>query len=70
MMPTMTLHELAEAFRANLVPVSEAKLGQMIVEGKFPFSIGTQGNEKTFMIFRAAFYEWLGGMIKEKPVEL
>ena len=39
--PTMTLHELAEAFRANLVRVSEDKLGQMILEGKFPFAVGT-----------------------------
>ena len=45
--PTMTLHELAEAFRANLVRVSEDKLGQMILEGKFPFAVGTGGAQGT-----------------------
>lgn len=50
--PTMTLHELAEALRANRIKTSERKLGQMILEGRFPFAIGTDG---VYIIFRAAF---------------
>lgn len=65
--PTMTLHELAEALRANRIKASERKLAKMILEGKFPFATGTDG---VYLIFRAAFYEWLESMIKTEPVQI
>lgn len=65
--PTMTLHELAEALRANRIRASERKLGQMILEGRFPFAIGTDG---VYIIFRAAFYDWLENMMKTKPIRI
>ena len=58
--PTFTLHECAEAFRANGISISENKLKELIIAGKFPFAYGVDGKEATFLIFRSAFYSWLG----------
>ena len=63
--PTMSIIELAERMRANLIPVSEEKLGRMIVEGKLPFAVGLEaqsGGKNSYLIFRHAFYEWLDKM--------
>ena len=68
--PTMTLHELAEAFRANLVRVSEDNLGQMILEGKFPFAVGTGGAQGTYIIFKEAFYDWLSCMTNRPSIKI
>lgn len=63
--PTMSILELAEKMRANLIPVSEEKLGRMICEGKLPFAVGLEardGEKNCYLIFRHAFYEWLDAM--------
>lgn len=58
--PTMTLHECCEAMRANQISISENTLAQMIKDGKLPFAVGVEMRQVTVMIFRKAFYEWLG----------
>ncbi len=57
--PTMTLHECCEAMRANLISVTEDKIGQGIVDGIFPFAYGIPGQENVYIIFRHKFYLWL-----------
>lgn len=65
--PTMTLHELAEAFRANLIPTSEEAEARYIVEGKYPFAEGIApkraGGRNCFKIWREPFYSWLAQRI-------
>lgn len=65
--PTMTLHELAEAFRANLIPTSEEAEARYIVEGKYPFAEGIApkraGGKNSFKIWREPFYCWLAQRI-------
>lgn len=65
--PTMTLHELAEAFRANLIPTSEEAEARYIVEGKYPFAEGiapeSAGGKNRFKIWREPFYSWLAQRI-------
>lgn len=56
---TMSLHECCEAMRANLISISEDKLGQAMDEGKLPFVFSVKGKCRTVAIFRHAFYEWL-----------
>ena len=58
-MPTMTLHDCCEAMRANLISISEPKLGEAIMAGKLPFGFGIDGTKATYVIFRHAFYDWL-----------
>lgn len=65
--PTMTLHELAEAFRANLISTSEEAEARYIVEGKYPFAEGIApkraGDKNCFKIWREPFYDWLAQRI-------
>lgn len=65
--PTMTLHELAEAFRANLISTSEEAEARYIVEGKYPFAEGIApkraGGKNSFKIWREPFYSWLAQRI-------
>lgn len=63
MAPTMTLHECCELMRANEIKISEAVLGQMIEEGKFPSAVGVRRREGTYIIFRSAMFRWLEEMI-------
>lgn len=56
---TMTLHEFNELLRANRIKVSEAAVGKMIEEGKFPFAIGTRLKDGVYIIFRAGAVRWL-----------
>lgn len=65
-LPYMTVHECCEAFRANLIPMSEGTLSQLILENKLPFAVGTraEGSSRAkLLIFRRRFYEWLDAMI-------
>ena len=62
--PTLTLHESAEVMRANLISISEEKLGEALVAGRLPFGFGVPGCDErakhaTYVIFRHAFYKWL-----------
>lgn len=61
--PTMTLHELCEAFRANLVSTSEETEARYITEGKYPFAEGVRPDKSTIhnnlKIWREPFYTWL-----------
>ena len=61
--PTMTLHELCEAFRANLVSTSEETEARYITEGKYPFAEGVRPDKSTshnnLKIWREPFYTWL-----------
>ena len=77
--PTMTLHELAEALRANGVRATEDRLRDMILTGQFPFAFGVtgQGGEKggeksraTILIFRSRFYLWLDEMLSKEAVRI
>lgn len=69
--PTMTLHEMCEALRANVIQCTENIIGEMIVEGKFPFAVGYDGGvKKTCIIFRAGFYKWLDEQMGEKAVRV
>ena len=65
--PTMTLHELAEAFRANLISTSEEAEARYIVEGKYPFAEGIApkraGGKNSFKIWREPCYSWLAQRI-------
>ena len=38
--PTMTIGEMCEALRANVIPCSDSIIGEMIIDGKFPFAVG------------------------------
>lgn len=64
---TMTLHELAGACRANLISVSEATLGDMIVAGKLPNMYGSRQKENVCIITRHAARAWLRDMLGEEP---
>ena len=65
--PTMTLLELAEAFRAILIPTSEEAEARYIVDGKYPFAEGIApkraGGRNCFKIWREPFYSWLAQRI-------
>ena len=65
--PKMTLHEMAEALRANGMPATEDRLREMILLGQFPFAFGVAGQGErgraTLMIFRHGFYRWLDEML-------
>lgn len=63
MSSTMTLHECCEIMRANGISVSEASVGQMIEEGKFPFAVGVRRREGAYIIFRSAMFRWLEEML-------
>ena len=40
MRPTMTLQDLCEYFKANLVPANPETMAEYIVAGRFPFAVG------------------------------
>lgn len=65
---TMTLHDCCEAMRANLISISEEKLGQALEEGKLPFGFVVRGKRRKVTIFRNAFYEWLDANIGTEAV--
>lgn len=70
---TMTLHDCCEALRANQIAFSEDVLGQMILEEKLPFAVGTRMDESSrakFLIFRPAFYRWLDSMIDGEALRI
>ena len=67
--PTMTIGEMCEALRANVIPCSDSIIGDMIIDGKFPFAVGHYGSGKNvYIIFRSGFYKWLDEMMGEKAV--
>lgn len=68
--PTMTLHDAAEAMRANCISCSEDVLGQMIEEGKLPFAVGCRKQKGIYYIFRYRFYQWLRAMIGPDVIEI
>lgn len=72
--PKMTLHEMAEALRANGVPATEDRLRDMAIAGKFPFAFGVRGDgpsgKSTILIFRHAFYAWLDEMLGCESVRI
>lgn len=73
--PTMTLHELAEALRANGVRATEDRLRDMILTGQFPFAFGVTGkggdrSRATILIFRSRFYLWLDEMLSKEAVRI
>ena len=72
--PTMTIHELAEAFRANLIPTSESTEARYIIEGKYPFAEGLPpsqtGGKNTFKIWREPFYRWLQSRIPGEVIRV
>lgn len=68
--PTMTLHECAEAFRANQISISEATLAAGIEQGVFPFAVSVSGKKRTPLIFRARFYSWLKEMTMKEVMEV
>lgn len=61
--PTMTVHECAEAFRANRISISEPVLAAEIIAGIYPFATGIQMREAVIHIYRHKFYKWLDEMI-------
>ena len=69
--PTTTIHECCEAFRANLISCSERKMGAMIVEGKFPFAVGTEsGKQRTYIISAKGCYEYLDKLLGEEAIRV
>lgn len=68
--PTMTLHDAAEALRANCISCSEDTLGQLIEEDKLPFAVGCQKRRGVYYIFRYRFYQWLRAMIGPDVIEI
>ena len=67
--PTMSIHEMCEALRANVIQCSESIIGEMIVDGKFPFAVGYDGGYRnTYIIFRSGFYKWLDEQMGCKAV--
>lgn len=66
--PTMTIHDCAEAFRANQIPISEDKLAAGIDNGLFPFAVPLSGSERCPIIFRQQFYSWLKTMLMQEEV--
>ncbi len=67
---TMNLHECCEALRANLISISESKLGEAIMTGKLPFGFGVPGKKSTYVIFRHAFYAWLDNNLGEEAIRI
>ncbi len=67
---TMSLHECCEAMRANLISISEEKLGQALEEGKLPFGFAVGGQRRTVVIFRHKFYAWLDANIGEEAIRV
>lgn len=67
---TMSLHDCCEALRANLISISEEKLGQALVEGKLPFGFAVDGGRRTVVIFRYAFYAWLDEKIGKEAIRV
>lgn len=63
--PTMTLHECAEAFRANLIPITESSLSDGIARGDFAWAstLPSNGNRRKLLIWRDDFYAWLSDKI-------
>lgn len=69
----MTLHALAEAFRANDIRIGEPTLGRHIVAGNFPFACGIEGDsgrENHYIISRNGAYEWIRQFTGKEPVRV
>ena len=67
--PLMTLQELTEAFRANLIPTSEENEARFIMAGKYPFAQGVEGKkQRIYKIWREPFYKWLAEQVPYQVV--
>ena len=71
--PTMTMHDLCEYFKANLLPASPDTMGDYIVAGKFPFADGLpaeDGHDRRYLISRAGAYCWLDDFLKTETIKI
>lgn len=63
---TLTAHEACEILRANLIPMSEDTLIQLLLESKLPFGCATKKSDKTtVLIFKKPFRLWVNDMIED-----
>lgn len=72
--PTMNIHQCAELFRANQIPIGEDVLARFILSGQLPFAIGVDsqqpGEGRRFLIFRDSAYDWLEKKTKRDVVRI
>jgi hypothetical protein len=69
----MTLHALAEAFRANNISIGEPSLGRHIIAGNLPFAcgvVGEHGKGTHYIISRNGAYEWIKQFTGKEPVRV
>ena len=69
--PTMTLHQMCEALRANCISCTENKMGEAIAAGVFPFAQATPGGpgrRRTYFIWTRDFYKWLDERMGRKAI--
>jgi len=60
---TMTLNELCALLRSYGLSTSEAKLGDGIEQGKYPFGICIHQTKRQFEIYRRLVDEWISERI-------
>ena len=75
MRPTMTLQDLCEYFKANLVPANPETMAEYIVAGRFPFAVGLappqQGRgQRKLLISRAGAYAWLDAFLQTDTIKI
>ena len=75
MRPTMTLQDLCEYFKANLVPANPETMAEYIVAGRFPFAVGLdppqQGRgQRKLLISRAGAYAWLDAFLQTETIKI
>lgn len=75
MCPTMTLQDLCEYFKANLVPANPETMAEYIVAGRFPFAVGLdppqQGRgQRKLLISRAGAYAWLDAFLQTDTIKI
>lgn len=64
---TLTIEECLEAFRANLIPISQQTLQAGIKERTFPFADCIVPEKKAvYLIYRKPFYKWLKEHVEEE----
>lgn len=66
---TMTLNEVANAFRAVGIPMHVKRLADGIADGTYPFGRVVQTSatgRRTFEIFRVDFQNWLESKIPKE----
>lgn len=76
--PTMSVHDVCEAFRANQIPMGEDLISGAIVAEAFwsdradawayVIKDGEEGGNRRFLIFRDKFYAWLGAQLGHPPI--